>query len=404
MFKDLYSLHPSFKHSFPQLTYDDLIAKNLDIVHRHAFLSSMSFNRSSILELKRKSISLLENLFQAWNLVAEPGLHQEFLADLHAEALYLLDADFNLLYCRSIRTMNNIINTNDLDSLAALKADGFLHGVIPLETIASIRNVCQPLIDKLLRNESLATSTDRNLLSCDSGRIIRIARDKLNSVFEKSGLNNLMSFYVGYDVCLSGLALEIGSEKSIWWKSIYSEVDSPLTSYMHRDEDIARPKAFIYLSPIMRENGAFSVVPNANDFHGEPSWLQSLLGRRIGQVGRSRKHFTHGKLKHLYHHAFGDPTFRSLFLSLPPECRYSSHYGWDTSMDNELIGSLLTNEFFLEGPPGSYILFDGARLTHKALVGATNEHISLQAIFSKKSGFPEKAFRKTIAGVSRLIK
>ena len=73
-------------------------------------------------------------------------------------------------------------------------------------------------------------------------------------------------------------------------------------------------------------------------------------------------------------------------------------------MDKELINSMLSNDFFLEGPPGSYILFDGARLTHKALVGATNEHISLQAIFSKKTGFLHKVKKKTMTGVQRLIK
>ena len=50
----------------------------------------------------------------------------------------------------------------------------------------------------------------------------------------------------------------------------------------------------------------------------------------------------------------------------------------------------MANEVFLEGGPGRCILFDGYRVTHKALVNSTSTHLSVQAIFAPKVPIPIK--------------
>lgn len=294
---------------------------------------------------------------------------------------------------RSKRCVKSTVNHARLHDHRNLQDNGFLFGNLNELDCLSLQSIAEQIVPSFRLSEEMELVKRENL-SRNSGPEIKLLTKCLNEIFENNGLNRLMSIYLGYDVHISCLALEMGSSKSTWWKCIYPDVDPPQTVYMHRDEAFHAPKAFIYLNPITRQEGAFSVVPNADHIHGSPTWIQNMIGRRIGMIGRSPSHLTYEKFEHTYHQAFGDPTFRSLFISLPPECRYSSHYGWDILSSDPIHDQLLDDEVVLEGGIGSYLIFDGARITHRALAPSTNQHLSIQAIFTAKRGFASKVISK----------
>jgi hypothetical protein len=242
-----------------------------------------------------------------------------------------------------------------------------------------------------LKNESSGLVTRDDLSSNNHPVIKKIVR-KVNHIFKHQGINEIMSAYLGYSVKVCGIAIEMGSEKSTWWQPVYP--CSHHTLYIHRDETLYMPKAFIYLNNITKADGAFSVFPNADHIHGKPSALQNVIGRRIALIGRSTSHASYGSFNHIYHQAFGDKEFRSLFMSLPDQARYSSHYGWDITHQDSVQDLLNADEVFLEGPPGSTLIFDGARISHRALHQSTNQHLSLQLVFGPKKSVPRRLLDK----------
>jgi hypothetical protein len=393
MFLDLYETHPSFPSHFTSLSANIDLCDEFQSIYNFVFERSLASN-ASLKYFHSRSQVIVDLIFSEWLLQSDKSIQKFFLKDLHAEVKIQIDEDFKLPFSR-LKPVATALDSDLVPDLYKMCRDNFLFGTLPGNHLSRILQASQTLINRLMLNESLLT-VSRSNLSVNSGLSVRWLIHLLNSAFDSIGINSLMSHYLGYDVNISGLSIEIGSSKSSWWIPNYTFCDNPSTIYMHRDEGIYCPKCFLYLSHIERSNGAFSVIPNSNDFHGKPNWLQELVGRRIGFIGRLPRHLTYKKFSHIYHQAFGDPIFRSLFRSLPPQTRYSSHYGWDILTHTDLAHNLVSNEVFLEGAPGSFLIFDGSKVTHRALVNATKDHISIQAIFSKKTSLPSKLISKIL--------
>jgi hypothetical protein len=378
MFKDIYSRHPAFQARFKDLPCPDEILAELDDIYRLASTNLNSISSKTLRFLEARSLKLLSSLFSIWTDAADSSLQKDFLADLHLEAASLVKEDFIKFFICSQNRSRFFVPIEHLSKFSSLCSHGYLFGSLENKEAQNLILLASATVQTLLENERSGRLT-RDDLSCNSGPAINSLAVLLNHYFETQGFNRLMSFYLGYDVEIGGLALEIGSDKSTWWHSNYD--NPPQTLYIHRDETTRFPKAFIYLSNISEDDGPFSVFPDADTIHGAPTWVQNLIGRRIGAIGRSSYHLSYGKFSHIYHQAFGDPIFRSLFRSLPAAARYSSHYGWDLLRDDPVHDLLIQNEIPLLGDPGTFLIFDGSRVSHRALQHASSNHVSLQAIF-----------------------
>ena len=399
MFRDIYSDHPSFLRWQHSLATDQELIDYIDVIGDVALNARAILDADEVSNIYVKATGLVDDLFDQLSSQASPGLPQAFLADLLQEAKFLIHEDLVELFAFK-RHQPTRIKRDDythLSNCQQLVNKGFVFHKLDDNWVAKLQNATHDSVEELLRNESRGPWT-RDNLSINSGHSIWSAVGILNEAFSESGILEQMGVYCGYDVCIGGLALEIGSNHSTWWQSVLTESEGkPLTLYMHRDESLRHPKAFIYLTEICKDNGAFSVVPNANAIHGTPSWIQTLIGRRIGTIGNLNHHKSKGAFSHAYHQAFADPIFRELFMMLPSKLRYNSHYGWDVPSGSLIHEALLSDEIWLEGGPGSMLIFDGSRVTHRALVSSNSTHVSLQAIFCPTQptlSTTEKAKRK----------
>jgi len=391
MFLDIYTNHPSFRSTFIDLPYDPSLASELESIYHTLDSCGYGLSKKTLLAFEKRALGLLSQIFNTWITTAESEIHVKFLNDLHTESAFLVNEDFGKFKLRYENSYRFEISIDSSAKLSSLVQKGFFFDSLTHSEARSLKTLASTRIDEFVQNEKAGRCT-REYLSANNGPSIRAIAGKLNQYLEKNGICNVVSAYLGYEVSLGGLALEMGSSKSTWWRSHYAV--PPGTLYIHRDQSISLPKAFVYLNHISKGDGAFSVFPKASEIHGEPSWLQNLIGRRIGCIGNSPKHETYGKFKHIYHQPFGDPLFRGLFLSLPYQARYSSHYGWDILSNDAIHDQLLADELCLEGPPGSIIVFDGARVSHRALQHATSQHVSLQACFCPQKSLPAKIASK----------
>lgn len=411
MFSDLYRNHPSFcslglgkEFSCSYLPISPLAEQLESIWLYSSHMRGASYIKLSSNErkdLRQESIFLLESIFSvlASQLFSESPETKWFLDDLLFESKALLRRDFQAL---SFYDLNSVRQSQPFNrssecgfSVGQFFDKGYSFAALPATLADDLLSILRPEIKELKIREKNGC-IKREDLSTNSGELVYRATQLLDAATHGAGINEIMSCYLGFKAGVTGLAVEIGSSSSTWTNSCYEGLE-PSTLYMHRDESFAHPKLFLYLTKIDRDNGAFSVLENSDNFHGKPSYLQSLIGRIVSRVGRDKQHHSYGYWQHVYHHAFGCRHFRRQFMKLPSEMRYCSHYGWDVQPDSKLHAELLESERFLEGDPGSCIIFDGYRVTHKALVKSNCEHISIQAIFGPKSkpSFAQKVVNKS---------
>lgn len=400
MFKDIYSLNSCFEPQFIRLDFDSELTDSLEryyglVEDTHSRLTSKSVEAAL-----EESTAILREIFSAWISQAEKELQKRFLVDLLGEAIFLLRQDFS--YIKRFRTTKCSFPVDSYlgDEGRALRENKFLVGCLSNEDVGILLSAGKDVI-KDIGDAEARGAREREDLSRNSGRSIKEMVHTLDTIFKRQGINQAVSSYMGVDMKVGSLALESGSRSSSWWRShLAKSSGDPGTLYMHRDEAFAYPKAFIYLSKIDSRSGPFGIVPNADTIHGKPSLLQSLIGRRINCVGLSQHHKTYGSFATVEGRPMGCETFRSLFLSLPKEARYSSHYGWDIPEGDPIHKQLQDDEYVLQGPAGTFTVFDGARITHRALVNSSRDHLSIQAVFVDTCNPLRRASRK----VAKLLK
>jgi hypothetical protein len=389
----LYDSHPAFEnygHRGSNICKAPVHELQLFNEHYQALQSHQTpLKTVELREISRSCFNSLDLIFEA---IPGQEIGQQrslFLQELHTLCKRLLKDDL-MHHCRERKLPDAASQSNNLF------LQKFCTGLLRKDEVYEMQRIAHPLLMEF-RTAEASGQNRREDLSRNSGSIIRELIKQVNNSFERCGINALVSAYIGQNMKVNGLALEMGSTTSTWWHNTYIDLAAPpQTLYMHTDESFAYLKAFIYLGDISKSQGAFSVVPGALE-KINPSPIQYLIGRIIASVGRENLSLLHEAYHHLYHQPFGCAAFRSDFMSLPQEMKYSSHFGWDILPGSELEDWLIEAEQWQEGPAGFFTVFDGAQLVHRALLMEEGEHLSLQVIFSPTSSLVQKSYKKLLS-------
>lgn len=244
----------------------------------------------------------------------------------------------------------------------------------------------------------------REALSINTGPVIHKLVRLLNHEFERKGVNQSVSLYMGQEMWVGGLALELSLPEATWWRNTYPDLaHHPQTLYFHTDESRAYPKSIVYLTDVSDNSGPTGVVEQAlEDILLNP--LQLLVGRVIGKVGRSPDSPLLQQYQHIYHQAFGCSLFRKDFMLLPPNMRWNSHFGWDILPGSDIEHELIERESKVLGKAGTFLVFDGANLLHRGGMVKTGERIALQVIFTPKIPYFQRALNKIKLIIKSFIK
>jgi hypothetical protein len=181
-----------------------------------------------------------------------------------------------------------------------------------------------------------------------------------------------------------GVAVELSVPGSTWWRNAIGDGQGPTTLYAHFDYSIDAPKAIVYLSDVRSENGPTSCYPRIYE-ELTLSPLQDAIGRVVLTVGDNPDSPLSDAYGKAYHQSMSSPLFRAHFMALPQALRFNSHFGWDVSPSSEIESQLTQREIVMTGPPGTTIVFDGARLLHRGGLVASGERIALQVIFGNRT-------------------
>ncbi len=390
---DLYDSHPAFGNYGGSDTYKSPAHELQFFNDNYQALQSRQtpLKTVELREISRICFNGLDLIFEAIQGQEIGQQRSLFLQELHTHCKRLLQDD--LMHHGRKRRLREPNASSQSSNLFLQK---FCTGLLHTHEVREMQRIAQPLLREF-RTAEASGQNRREDLSRNSGPVIRELIKRVNLSFERCGINALVSAYIGQDMKVNGLALEMGSTTSTWWHNTYIDLTTPpQTLYMHTDESFAYPKAFIYLGDISKSEGAFSVVPAALE-KLNPSPIQYLIGRIIASVGRKNSSLLHEAYHHIYHQPFGCSAFRSDFMYLPQEMKYSSHFGWDILPGSELEDWLIEAEQWQEGPAGFFTVFDGAQLVHRALLMEKGEHLSLQVIFSPTSSLVQKSYKKLLS-------
>ena len=150
----------------------------------------------------------------------------------------------------------------------------------------------------------------REELSTNSGLFIHIARFFLNNVFRKNKVLKELSSIHGYNIVVTGIAVELSVPNSGWWENkIQGNTTPPKTLYCHVDESNRYPKAIVYLCDVDEQNGPFTVYPGVMS-QLKYTNLASLIGRVLGKVGRHKSSELFEYFGKAYHQSMNSPEFR----------------------------------------------------------------------------------------------
>jgi hypothetical protein len=232
------------------------------------------------------------------------------------------------------------------------------------------------------RDNARAGRVTRNDLSANSGSAVRGIMQGLNREFRALGVLDAVSAYAGSRMTVTGLALELSVPQATWWGNVFESLPrAPTTLYAHLDESIVYPKSIVYLTEVNETNGPTGAYVHAMEALGlQP--LQELVGRVVGNVGNTPGTPLHAYYGKGYHQSMSSERFRRHFMRLPPALRFNSHLGWDVCPGSALEQALSGAEHKMVGAPGTFIVFDGARLLHRGGMVRSGERIALQVIFS----------------------
>src|SRR5258706_1619425 len=302
-----------------------------------AFVSSKRFKLNSIFDFESHYYSLktgqansssvcfdsVDKIFSELIPQATNEREHLFLEDLKRHTLRLLNEDAEVFVKRGSQ-----VQDSDTADYRIFEDQKFLQGRISEEGVTKINRLTSELVARF-RENARNGKTKRADLSQNTGIVVRRVVSLLNAEFKEVGILNVMSKYMGKEMCVSGLAIELSVPSANWWKvdyQVYSQ--APKTLYFHFDESIAHPKAIVYLTDVTEKTGATACSPNFIK-NSNVTHLQFLIGRAITCVGKDDNPRLKSFYDHKYHQTFGCPLFKGDFSALPDELRFSSHFGWD---------------------------------------------------------------------------
>ena len=293
------------------------------------------------------------------------------------------------IFLNELRDYSKKILKNDLDYFYGLNTNSqksknqFFESKISRFSLFILKVILFKNKSKITKNFQNG-NLKREELTTDSGLAINLATILLNIDFKVSGIFSRLKKMTGENMSVVGCALELSTHKSRWWL-LSDKENTPKTTYLHLDEGIGNPKAITYLSSVNQKNGPFSVIKNQEDIF-KINYIQSLIGRAIGQVGRENSKIK-DLFNHKYHQTFGCKNFKELFELLPSIVKFNSHFGFDVKPNSLLEEKLIQNEIVFTGTPGKTIVFDGSSVLHRGGLIIEGERLALQIVLGKKKQF-----------------
>ena len=348
-------------------------------------------NHDKFKNLNLELFKSVESIFKSLKDIATGKDEVLFLEELHDEIKSTLyhDIDFyrNKYYSKTIES--DLIKEFE-------KKKAHIISLYPITTWM-INQLAKKKVGYFKKQAEIG-KTKREELSTNGGLLNQIICLLLNIDFNLQGVNRLISSYTGDTYNVGGLSLELSISNSKWWETNYSAYSQkPKTNYYHFDESISKPKAIVYLTDVEKEGGPVKYVERFENIL-KISNLQSIVGRVIGNIARTKKSKIYHLFNHKYHQTFGCPEFINFFNMLPSELKFSSHIGWDIIPGSELESRIIKEEKILTGLKGKALIFDGSELLHRGGMVEKGSRVVLQVIFEKKQRFHiiKKLYRKLL--------
>ncbi|MFJ2995295.1 hypothetical protein [Pandoraea sp. NPDC087047] len=387
-----YRRHESFRFETPSWTVDERLVDAFTDRYLAAKETASSLTSKADDALRNACLSAMNAIFDALDVQATQAPAQQFLVELRGEATRLLGEELD--WYAKARRHDFIDAAGDafVDQLTALQSRRHFIACLPASAVAEMNEIAQAALGGFRANAA-AGKLRREDLSINGGPIVARIRRILNREFEKLGVLDAMSAYVGRKTRVVGLSLELSLPQAQWWRNTLEGLSRPpKTLYAHLDETISMPKSIVYLSDVGDDNGPTSCYPLA--YEGMAlNPLQEIIGRVVGIVGSSTSSMLHEYYGKSYHQSVGSERFREHFMKLPEIMRFNSHLGWDVMPDSALESRLAESEVRMTGPAGTFLVFDGARLLHRGGMVRSGERLALQVIISDLT-LPQRVWRK----------
>lgn len=272
-----------------------------------------------------------------------------------------------------------------------LSENGYYFNKLSEEMIDEILDISKKDLEKFRENIK-NNKTSREDLSINTGTNVKVITKKINLEFKKLGILKDVSNYMKKNYQVIGVALEMSTPKSTWWKKKESNKKIPKTLYAHLDESHLYPKSICYLSNVNEQNGPTSFYPKIYKSLNL-NFLQDIVGRIVDTVGRKGS-----SLFDIYKQNVDQKLeceiFKSHLSKLPKELRFYSHFGWYVEPDSNIENQMVEDEIKLTGTKGTFVVFDGAKVIHRGGLLEKDERIVLQIVFGPKKNIFQKILRR----------
>lgn len=353
----------------------------LEIKEKINFINA-KYDQLNIESVNSKIIQNIEELFHFLSLNSKSEIYLSFLLELKNRILdYINDYKRYLQKKKFYQTKNTNIDNK------------YLIGKLENKITEKIIKISNKKIN-LLEKNALCKKLERSDLTINGGifvlRLIKI----INKELKKNGYLKIISDYLKQDTEVTGLALELSSEHSTWWKHKDINRPEPKTLYAHLDKELKNIKAIIYLSNVTEQNGPLTFYPGIYE-NLKINILQNIIGRVINDFVYTNNNL----LKNYYNfqnlsQPFQSKKFKEHFNELPKILQFNSHFGWDIESGSKEETNLLSVEKKIIGELGTFIIFDGAQLIHSGGLVKKDQRIALQLIFGEKQSFIKFFYKK----------
>lgn len=379
-----YNDHPAFKHSLNVWIVPDEYVTAFDICSKMARQLATSCNKKSFSALRNDCHKSLINIFEFMQLQINDEFDSGFLDELRTQCIRLLNEELDWHSKKKQQKVANLESAVVRHSAIDLQLERYYFGLLSVSVVAELRDLAANDVIRFQKNVA-SGRLSREDLSINSGVTVRAIRSVLNREYKSLGVLDAVSSYTERKMRVTGLALELSVPQATWWKnSMQGVTRPPKTLYAHLDEGISFPKSIVYLSEVTGKNGPTGCYPGAYEAL-KLNPLQELIGRVVGNVGNNPHSPMRNYYAKQYHQSMTSERFRGHFMRLPASLRFNSHIGWDVTPDSALESILAGGEKKMIGPPGTFIIFDGARLLHRGGLVEEGARLAIQAVFSDTS-------------------
>jgi hypothetical protein len=329
---------------------------------------------------EKKSILVINNIFDQITLKDDIN-YNIFLDELKKNFIFYFASIFKTK-----------INDHNLEK-NELHTNKYFVNEIEKNLVEEIKKILSKELNNLINKEK-NNLISRSDLTCSGGLKIRRVINLLNNYLSKNGHLDLVSNYLGYKSNINGLALELSSSKSNWWKH-KKDNSQPKTLAVHLDKEFTCVKSILYLSDVKLNNGPFTVYPKIYE-NLKLNIFQDILGRIILETATNTKNEKLKKYLDIKENSqpFLSENLQKIYSKLPEIVSFNSHFGWELKSGSELEKEIINNRNIIFGNSGTMITFDGSRLLHSGGLVKEESRLALQIIYSKETNIISRYFKK----------